>query len=234
MFMKGYSHLETEECACARLEGVNASYKDLSQVCGRIRGKKTDWALSFLERAANAEIPVLYTSHYKNLGHRRELGGKKGRYPWKAAEAVLKVLQSAIANGKVRGLGEKYTVVAASANKKQVFPRLAPKGRWARANLETSRVEIILKGQELPKGVSVTPPVKKEEKKTEAKKEKKAEAKKEEKEPTIGKEEKKEPPKLLKEEAKVHEHKHEVEKIQESEKKHEEPMPHHHGEHQKR
>lgn len=231
--MKGYSSEVPENCARARIEGVNASYKDLSEVCGSIRNKKTDWAVSFLEKVSEGEMPVLYRRHNRNLGHRRELGGRKGRYPEKAAKIVLKALQSAIANGKTLGLGENYTILAVSANKKQIFPRMAPKGRQARSFLETSRVEIVLKGDEIPKGVSVTPPkkkeeAKKEEKKTETKKEPQKEAV-----PTVGKEEKKETPKLLKEESKGSEHKHEMEKIQDSEKK-KDQTPHQHGEHNKR
>ena len=109
---------------------------------------------------------------------------------------------------------------------------LASKGRWARSNLETSRVEIILQGSEIPKGVEVTPQKKKE--KPEAKKEVKKAAPKEEKaeKKASEKEEKREEkpkPDLLKEEVKEHhEHKHEAEKPAENK------MPHQHGEHDKR
>lgn len=234
MHMKGYSNMpeNTDNCASARVEGVNASYKDLSEVCGRIRNKKTDWAVSFLEKAAEGEIPILFKRHNKNLGHRHELGGRKGRYPWKAAKIVLKTLQSAMSNGKNLGLGEVYTIVAASANKKDIYPRMAPKGRTARSYLVTSRVEIVLKGSEVPKGVSVSPPKKKDEpaKPSEPKKEEK----KKEQTPVVGKDEKKEPAKLLQDEGKaVSEHKHEAEKEKDQEKGRAQ-TPHQHGERNKR
>jgi large subunit ribosomal protein L22 len=180
--MEGYSTKFDDNCANARLEGVDASYKDLSQVCGRIRGKDASWAYEFLEKAAQAKIPILYKRHNKRLGHRRELGGKKGRYPKKAAMIVLKVLKSAVANGVVKGLGETYTILGANANKKYSYPRMAPKGRRARSYYELARVEIIVRSreEEVPKGVEVTPP-KGEEKKPEVKAaEKKPEVKKEE------------------------------------------------------
>ncbi len=231
MDMKGYSSEVPENCARARIEGVNASYKDLSEVCGRIRNKKTEWAVPFLEKASEGEVPILFRRHNKNLGHRRELGGRQGRYPEKAARIVLKALQSAISNGRNLGLGETYTVLAASANKKEIYPRMAPKGRQARSFLETSRVEIVLKGSEVPKGVAVTPPKKKEEaKKAEVKK---AEEKREAA-PAVGAEEKKAPIPSHKEEAKeTGQHKHEAEKIKDEEKKREQE-PHQHGEHNKR
>ena len=221
--MKGYSSDIPKDCACARVEGVNASYKDLVQVCGRIKNKKSSWALEFLEKASKGEVPVLYRSNNKRLGHRSELRGRKGRYPKKAAFIVLKLLKSAIANGRVKGLGEDYTILSVSANKQDVFPRLAPKGRWARSNLETARVEMIVKGSEIPKEVEVTPPKKKEEKPKEA--EKKPEPKKEEK-----KAEERPQPQLLKKEGRQHhEHKHEEEKSHDQEKVRKK-MPHQHGE----
>ena len=239
MIMKSYSAKIPENCACARVEGVNASYKDLAEVCGRIRNKKSAWAVSFLEKVSEGKAAVLYRTYNKRLGHRKELKGRKGRWPKKAASIVLKTLLSAIANGKVKGLGDEYTVLVASANKKDVYPRLASKGRWSRSNLETARVEIVLQGSEIPKGVEVTPPKKKEVKKEEKPKKeaKKPEPKKEAKKPEAKKEEKKEerpPPQILKEEAKEHHtHKHEAEKTHEQEKKKKE-MPHQHGEHDKR
>jgi large subunit ribosomal protein L22 len=212
MIMKGYSVTGVDEnCAMAKAENINASFKDLAEVCGRIRGKKAEWALGFLERVADGKAAVLYRSHNRKLGHRRELGGKQGRYPKKAAKAVLKVLNSAIANGRVKGLGEEYNIIHATANKKMGYGRVAPKGRWSRSDYETSRIEIILKSvSEVPKGVEVTPPKKEPEKKVEPKKEEKKEApkaeekpkeepKKEEKKPEkkegAPKEEKKEEPK---------------------------------------
>lgn len=144
MIMKGYSQLPPEQSALARVEGVNASYKDLAQVCGVIRDRNIDWAVVFLESAAAGESPVFFRRHNKNLGHRRELGGRQGRYPEKAAKMVLNVLKSAIANSKILGLGDKLKIAVATANKKMTYPRMASKGRQARSYLETSRVEIIL------------------------------------------------------------------------------------------
>ena len=255
--MKGYSSEIPENCASARVEGTNTSHKDLIQVCAAIRNRKADWAVSFLEKVADGEVPVLYRSYNKKIGHRRELGGRKGRYPQKAAKAVLKLLQSAMANGRVAGLGEEFTILTASANTKEVYPRMAPKGRRVRSALRTSRIEIILKGSEAPKGVSVTAPKRqavgskapgaplsadnREPKKAEAKPETKTvNAAKPESgpKPEAAKPETAKPAapptNIMKEEAKAqHEHKHEAEKNLEHEKARP-AKPHQHGENEKR
>jgi len=248
MTMKGYScDFSEKEYASARIEDVNASYKDLSEVCGVIRNKKAVWAVDFLTKAAAGEIPVFFRRHNKRLGHKKELGGKKGRYPKKSAAIVLKLVKSAIANAEVKGIGSGFVIIHATANKKHVYPRLAPKGRQARSFLETSRVEVVLKPTStVPEGVEVRAPKtpdkkpaekpkaaekkeapKKEEKpaaKTEAPKpaEKKPEPKKE-----APKEEKKPPSDTLKKEGvKEKQHKH----AEENAAAHEHPkMEHDHG-----
>lgn len=134
-----------EFAAKARVEGADASFKDLVEVCGNIRRRKAADALSFLEKAADGKAAVLYRSNNRHLGHRKELGGKKGRYPRKAAKIVLKVLKNALNNAAQKGLLEENLFVAhACANKKFSYPRLQPKGRRSRHDYATARVEIIL------------------------------------------------------------------------------------------
>jgi large subunit ribosomal protein L22 len=136
---------DESKVAKARLEGVDASFKDLAQVCGTIRTKPIGKAVALLLKAKTGEMPILYKSHNKHLGHRHELGGQKGRYPIKSVAIVLKVLNSAIANARAKNLAEdRLVVVHACANRKMVFGRLQPKGLRKRHDYETARVEIIL------------------------------------------------------------------------------------------
>ncbi len=179
----GYSCTVADEKRFSRAQSYNvdASYKDLSQVCANIRGLMIDDALDLLESASNCERPIQFKKFNKKLGHRSELGGKKGRYPWKAASLVLKVLQNAQANASFKGLSEALRVYHAAANKQATYPRLQSKGRQARANYETARIEVML--QEVPgakvklKDLSVE-----EKKRIEEKKKRKEEKKKKEKE----------------------------------------------------
>jgi len=145
MNMKSYSFKEEGNFAYARIEGVDGSFKDLAEVCGRIQGMTTDRALILLEKFKSMELPVLYKRRNKYLGSRRELGGKKGRYPQKAAGIVLKAMKSAISNAKIKGMDEPYLIVHMCANRKHNYPRLAAKGRRNRQDYETARVEVVLK-----------------------------------------------------------------------------------------
>jgi len=161
--------------ARARLEGVDASFKDLVEVCGSIRYRPVDQAIKFLEEAAEGKRPILFRSSNRHLGHRRELGGKKGRYPKKSAKIVLGVLRSALANAQHKGLSEELIVTHACANKLSTYMRYASKGRRNPSALETARVEIVLKEKEGAKRPAKK--AHKEEQKAPSKEEKKETAK---------------------------------------------------------
>jgi ribosomal protein L22 len=138
-----YQDKEGKRTARARITGVNASYKDLCEVCSNVRKKDTEFALEFLGRAAVGEQAILMAQHGKRRGHRKELGGKRGGFPKKSAKIVLGVLEGANANAVKLGLGT-TRVAHIMANKQHTYPRMSPKGRRVIHNYETAIVEIVL------------------------------------------------------------------------------------------
>jgi len=140
---------EIGKLAFARRESINASFKDLANVCANIRYRDANKAVEFLEQAAKGKRAIRYFDHNKKRGHLREVGSKKGGYPKKAAKIVLEVLKNAIANAQFKGLGE-CKIVHAVANKQEIYRRLSPKGRRIRHDLETAFVEIVLREKIIP------------------------------------------------------------------------------------
>jgi len=129
--------------ARARVSGANAPYKDLCEVCRNVRGRSSESAIEFLELAAEKKKAILFARHNKGKGHRRELGGKKGGWPVKSIRIVLEVIKSAAANANRLGLGP-TKIAHIIANKEHTYPRLSPKGRRIRQDLETAFVEVVL------------------------------------------------------------------------------------------
>lgn len=167
MKLKYSIKFKQEGYAYAQEYSLNVSYKNLSQVCNNVRGLPVVKALDFLDKAEKKETAVLFSTYNKKIGHRKELGGKKGRYPVKAIGMVKKVLLNAINNARVLQMDEDTLVVAhIAANKQHVYSRLAPKGKRMRANYETAKLEIALKG-DVKKIAEVSLPEKKKKKKTE-------------------------------------------------------------------
>jgi len=148
-FRYGFNKKLPEGTKTAKAQGydVEASYKDLSVVCTDIRGTLAEPALTRLQLAAQGKVAIPFLRFNKRMAHRRELGGKKGRFPKKAAHHVMLILENAIANAAAQGIQTPF-IAHAAANKQRILPRTAPKGRRFTNNYETARIEIVL--QESP------------------------------------------------------------------------------------
>lgn len=154
---------ERKKCALAQFHDVNASYKDLTQVCRAIKGKSVANARKILDDAVARKRAIPYKKFCKQTAHRSELGGRKGRYPVKECLLVKDLLDNAVANALQKGLSEeKLFVKHACAFKQNVFPRY--RKYWAGgsvlgygkqavwSNYVTARTEIVLCEQEASAG----------------------------------------------------------------------------------
>ncbi|RLE96917.1 MAG: 50S ribosomal protein L22 [Thermoprotei archaeon] len=102
--------------AIAAGRDLRISYKDTVELLNAIRGKKLEEAKRILEDVIAMRRPIPYRRFYGKVGHRRGMG--PGRYPVKAAKAVLKVLENAEANAEFKGLDtSRLWVVHAAAHK---------------------------------------------------------------------------------------------------------------------
>jgi len=147
----GYIPTPHDRAAKARVDGVNASYKDLCNVCANIRGRNAEKALQFLKEATEGERPIRLYKFHKHRGHVGRLGGIKGGWPVKSCKIVRDVLANAMANAQTKGLGA-CKVAHIVANKQLVYGRMSAKGRRTRQDLETSFVEIVLHEIKTPAG----------------------------------------------------------------------------------
>ncbi len=115
---------EAKKSAFAQFHDVDASYKDLSQVCRAIKGKPLAQAKKILEDAIAKKKAIPFKKFNKGMGHRSELGGRKGKYPIKEARLALALLENAEANALQKGLSEdKLFVRHAAAFKQNTFKR---------------------------------------------------------------------------------------------------------------
>jgi len=168
-----YAHKVEEEKRVARAQGYDydASYKDLTNVCSAIRGKPLAEAKKILDDAIALTKAIPYKRFSKGMGHRSDLGGRKGRYPKKEAKIMQGLLKNAAANAAFKGMdAAKLFVKSAIAYKQNVFPRYrkfwvggatlgyGKQATWA--NYVTARAEVTLEERE---------PRKKKEKKPKAK-----------------------------------------------------------------
>ncbi|MFH1779983.1 MAG: 50S ribosomal protein L22 [Candidatus Micrarchaeota archaeon] len=115
---------ETKGLGTAQIHDVDCSYKDLSQVLRAIKRKNIIEAKKVLNDAIQMKKPIRFTKFNTGMGHRSELGGKKGKYPKKECKYAMQLLNNAIANSIKKGMDEtKLVVKHASANKQNVLRR---------------------------------------------------------------------------------------------------------------
>ncbi|MCL5093303.1 MAG: 50S ribosomal protein L22 [Candidatus Marsarchaeota archaeon] len=149
-----YNGSNKEKVVFAGQKDINASFKDLTEVCTSIRYMKAEKAVDMLDSIIYLNMPIEFKRFNKGMGSRHEIGGKKGRYPKKCAAIIKKTLINAISNAKMKGNDvEDMVVVHASANKTQILMRTPSKGvlffsdsygygTLRRSDIEFSKVEI--------------------------------------------------------------------------------------------
>jgi len=146
----GYSvmGLDPETTVKASGRELRASPKAAVEVCAAIKGMKLDAAKAFLEQVQQKKRSVPYRKHKKTLPHRKNLQKiAAGRYPVKAAQKILEVLESAESNAMYKGLdSENLKIVHAAAYPGIKIKRFIPRamGRATPKNKTLCHVEIVL------------------------------------------------------------------------------------------
>jgi len=150
----GYSVLELDPEKTAKASGreLRVSPKSAIEVCNTIKGMKLDEARNFLRQVILKKKPVPFRKYKKKAAHQRGLQkAYAGRYPVKAAQKVLEVLESAEANAEYKGLDiERLRIIHASAYPGMKIKRFIPRafGR-ATPRFETlCHLEVVLEQME--------------------------------------------------------------------------------------
>ena len=115
----GYSitELDTEKTVKASGREIKVSPKHAREVCKTIKGMKLDQAKEYLRQVMAKKKPVPFRRYKKNVGHRHGMQkAYAGRYPVKAAQKILGVLEGAEINAEYKGLDvERLRIIHASA-----------------------------------------------------------------------------------------------------------------------
>jgi len=115
----GYSITELDPDRTVKASGreLRISPKHAREVCKTIKGMKLDQAKDYLQQVILKKKPVPFRRYKKNVGHRHGIEkAYAGRYPVKATQKILKVLEGAEINAEYKGLDvERLRIIHASA-----------------------------------------------------------------------------------------------------------------------
>jgi large subunit ribosomal protein L22 len=146
----GYSvtGLDPEQTVKASGRELRVSHKIAREVCSTIKGMKLNEAKLFLQQVMLKKKPVPFKRFKKNVGHRRGLQkAYAGRFPKKAAQKILMVLESAEANAEDRGFEvEKLQIIHAAAYPGRKIKKYIPRafGRGSPYFNTLCHVELVL------------------------------------------------------------------------------------------
>ena len=159
---KGYTQLLQAEqgrhLARARAEGLDISAKHCFDLCRALKGRTASNALNFLERVINLREAVPYTygggnkkravGGARKAGHRRGIG--PGRYPAKAAAAMINLIENAMSNAahqfEEEVVPEDMTITHIAAHRGEIRRGWRPRarGRTTPSNNHLVGVELFL------------------------------------------------------------------------------------------
>jgi large subunit ribosomal protein L22 len=148
----GYSIIEEmlnpEKTAKASGRELKISHKAAREVCKAIKGMMLNDAKQYLRDVTAKKKAIPYTRYNKKLPHRHGLIKTfAGRYPIKASQQILDVLESAQSNAENKGLDvDRLRIMHAAAYQGIKLKRYTPRahGRASPKYDTTTHVEIVL------------------------------------------------------------------------------------------
>jgi len=164
-----------ENMARAISKDVEISTKTSLEIAAFIRGKSTKKAKQILERVLTMKQAIPYKRFTDGVGHRKGAGIAQGRFPQKASEQFIKIINQVEANAQAKGLSDDLKIVHLVVNKSS---NTFHQGRQRRRKFKRTHLEIAV--QEMAKEQKAKVPktvASKKETKTENKKEKVADSK---------------------------------------------------------
>jgi len=142
---------DESKIAKAMLWDIRVHPKIVRELCSILKGMSVKEAKEYLERVIEKKEAVPFRRSYGKQAHRRGLADKWGwpigRYPVKAAEYLLKLLNNVENNAEVKGLDiDKLRIIHIASHKGLTMKRWMPRafGRATPKFRVTSHVEVIV------------------------------------------------------------------------------------------
>jgi len=143
---------DPETTAKAMLRERQMSHKHSKAIAREIKGKTAAEAVEYLEAVIAEEQSVPFREHNSGVGHRNDIDGwDAGRYPEKASEGFLDLLENAVGNADEQGFdGESMEIKHVAAHKVGESQGRKPRamGRASPWNSPQVDVELILEESE--------------------------------------------------------------------------------------
>ncbi|PSQ15442.1 50S ribosomal protein L22 [Halobacteriales archaeon QS_8_69_26] len=147
---------DPDTTAKAMLRERHMSHKHSVAIARAIKGRTVGEAQAFLQDVIDGEQSVPFKKHDGGVAHRSDIDGwDSGRFPEKASEAFLDLLENAAANATHQGFeADSMEIVHVAAHKVGEVEGRRPRafGRASPWNTPEVDVELVVEADEPPAG----------------------------------------------------------------------------------
>ena len=144
--------VDPDRTAKAMLRERPMSKKDSVEIARAIKGMEASAAIEYLEAVVSGDRSIPMKRHSSGVGHRGDIDGwDAGRYPKKASEGFLDLLENAVGNADYQGFdGESMRIAHVAAHKvdESLGRKPRARGRATAWNSPLVDVELVLEADE--------------------------------------------------------------------------------------
>jgi len=145
--MVDYSYQKKfEGTARAYAKELNISPKHAVEVCRAIRGKPLEKAKEYLQDVVDGKKAVPFRRYTSQVCHKR--GAGPARYPKKACQKILKLLEDVSANAIYQGFNpENMKIIHIASYMGRTYQAYFPRARGSSSpkQRQTSNIEVVVK-----------------------------------------------------------------------------------------
>ena len=135
--------------ARASIREEDMSHKHAREIAVAIKGMQIDTARTFLTDVIHKRRAVPFRRYKNQVGHRSDPGVMAGRYPYKAASKILKLLDNLESNAEFRGLDtDIMRIVNVTIHKGRLVKRFTPRAMGRATPRNDARIHVEIVAQE--------------------------------------------------------------------------------------
>ena len=134
----------------ASLREKTISHKHAREIAVAIKGMDLDRARDYLGDVVAGRRAVAFRRYNNQVGHRSDPGMMAGRYPQKAAQEFVNVLNNLESNAEYKGMDlERLRIINATVHKGGLIKRFIPRARGTATPKNDTRTHVELVAQEV-------------------------------------------------------------------------------------
>lgn len=127
-FKYAFQNYDKTKHVRSALREKTISHKHAREIAVAIKGMKIEKARDYLQDVVKLKRAVAFRRYHNEVGHKSDTGVMSGRYPQKAANEFLKLLDNLESNAEYRGMDlDRLRIVNATVHKGRKIERFIPR-----------------------------------------------------------------------------------------------------------